>query len=52
MMNHKPTLFFFLLLHKNCKSQVLKICDKLKEYEQENVESRIMIFLGYNRITK
>lgn len=45
MMNQKPTLLVFsLLLHENFKSQMSKVSDGLKEYEQENVASRITIF--------
>ena len=43
--NQKPTLLVFsLLLHENFKSQMSKVSERLKEYEQENVASRIMIF--------
>ena len=43
--NQKPTLLVFsLLLHENFKSQMSKVSEGLKEYEQENVASRIMIF--------
>lgn len=45
-MIHKTTLLFlllFFLLPENYKSWVPKISDGLKESEQENVESRIMV---------
>ena len=49
----RPIICTSLLLHENFKSQMSKVSERLKEYEQENVASRIMIFFsGYNRITK
>lgn len=42
---------FFLLLHEKYKSWVPKISDGVKEYEQENVESRIMILSLFFLVT-
>lgn len=53
MMNQKPTLLVFSYYCMRILSHMSKVSDGLKEYEQENVASRIGgFFSGYNKITR